>query len=261
MPKKILTQIYEIQTPSEAEWMLSAGVDHVGSVLLSESDWKKPRIRETILAVQSGGARSSLIPLFNTPDTVFEALDYYGPDMVHFCETLPLDPGNDDGFCERLLAVQEGVRQRYGQIQIMRSIPIAPPGMADSDRVLALARLFEPLSDWFLTDTLCVAGPGEAPGEQPVSGFVGITGKTCDWTVAARLVRDSTIPVILAGGLSPENVCQGCLAVAPAGVDSCTLTNALDGNKTPVRFKKDPQRVRRFVAETRRAQAMINQDK
>lgn len=240
--------------------MLSAGVDHVGSVLLGESDWKKPQILETVRTVQRGGARSSLIPLFNTADTVFEALDYYGPDLVHFCDILPLDPGDDNGTCDRLLAIQAGVRERFGQIQIMRSIPIAPPGMADSDRVLALSRIFEPLSDWFLTDTLCVAGPGEAPGDQPVSGFVGITGKTCDWTVAAQLVHQSTIPVILAGGLSPENVCQGCLAVRPAGVDSCTLTNALDEHNTPVRFKKDSQRVRRFVAETRRAQALINHE-
>ena len=260
-PMKILTQIYEIQTPREAELMLAAGVDHVGSaVLLSQTDWKKPQIRETILAAGRGGARSTLIPLFNTPDAVFGALDYHGPDIVHFCELLPLTPADDNGVCERLLALQEGVRQRFPQIQIMRSIPIAPPGMAHGDRVLDLARRFQPLSDWFLTDTLCVAGHDQTPEAQPVCGFVGITGKTCDWHVAAQLVENSTIPVILAGGLSPENVCQGCLTVLPAGVDSCTLTNALDGNNTPVRFKKDPQRVRRFVTETRRAQAMINHD-
>ena len=62
--------------------------------------------------------------------------------------------------------------------------------------------------------------------DQPVEGFVGITGKTCDWIAARRLVESSRIPVILAGGLSPENVYEGILAIRPAGVDSCTLTNA-----------------------------------
>ena len=251
----IRTQIYEIQTPAEAEAMLTLGVDHIGSVLLSEADWRLPVLRETVRTVQGAGGQSSLIPLFNTPDAVYRTLDYYGPDIVHFCEVLTAEGGGRSA--EELLALQEGVRQRFAQTAIMRSIPIAPPGRADTETVLALARLFEPVSDWFLTDTLQVEPAGTAPGDQPVAGFVGITGKTCDWTVAAELVKQSAIPVILAGGLSPENVFDGCLAVRPAGVDSCTLTNARDADGQPIRFAKDAERVRRFVAETRRAQAAL----
>ena len=41
---KTIIQIYEIQTPDEAETMLSIGVDHVGSVLLDRDHWKDPAI-------------------------------------------------------------------------------------------------------------------------------------------------------------------------------------------------------------------------
>jgi phosphoribosylanthranilate isomerase len=64
--------------------------------------------------------------------------------------------------------------------------------------------VFGPVSDYFLTDTLLTDGSGAA--DQPVDGFVGITGTTCDWKIAAELVRISPMPVILAGGISPENV-------------------------------------------------------
>ena len=103
------------------------------------------------------------------------------------------------------------------------------------------------MSDWFLTDTLLVLGE-----EQPVAGHVGITGKVCDWEVARDLVIQSPIPVILAGGLSPENVAEGVCLTAPAGVDTCTATNLLDDSGKPIRFRKDPEKVRRFVAACRR---------
>ena len=136
----------------------------------------------------------------------------------------------------------------------MRSVPIAPQGQAHLVPSLELARIFEPVSDIFLTDTLVVAGRKNRRNEQPVAGFVGITGKTCDWDTAACLVRESRIPVILAGGISPENVAEGMRRVNPAGIDSCTLTNDLDENGNPIRFRKDLNKVRRLVEETRRAE-------
>ena len=254
-PTGMRTQIYEIQTPAEADQILSLGVDHIGSVVVSESDWRQPELRETIRSVQRAGARSSLIPLFSTLDAVCRTLDYYGPDIAHFCELLPA--GDDDGPCGELMALQEKIRRRFPEIEIMRSIPIAPPGQADIGAMLTLARRFQPLSDWFLTDTLQVGAQGAPPGDQPVSGFVGITGTICDWPAAAELVRQSDIPVILAGGLSPENVFEGCMAVRPAGVDSCTRTNAQDAEGRPIRFQKDLERVGRFVSETHRARAAM----
>ena len=54
--------------------MIDVGVDHIGSVLLSETDWKQPLIMETIRVAQAAGARSSLIPLYNNPDSIFLSL-------------------------------------------------------------------------------------------------------------------------------------------------------------------------------------------
>ena len=139
----------------------------------------------------------------------------------------------------------------------MRSIPILQAAGTLGQAVLALAARLEPLSDYFLTDTIITTGGSETvDADQPVQGFVGITGLTCDWSVAARLVAASRIPVILAGGISPENVADGIRQVRPFGVDSCTCTNAVDKHGRPIRFKKDLDRVRVLVTETRRADGM-----
>lgn len=255
---RIISQIYEIQTPAEAEMMVAAGVDHVGSVVVSAKQWRQPEIKATLEVVSRASAKSSLILLYNAPDLVFASLEYYRPDIVHFCEIL-LEPAAASSSpqmgiaasCDALVSLQAEIRRSFPGIRIMRTIPI--PDAPGGRRVpyLELAALFSPVSDYFLTDTLMVGQSGHDP--QPVAGFVGITGKTCDWQSAARLVDESPIPVILAGGLSPENVYEGIRMVRPAGVDSCTLTNASDAQGRPVRFKKDMVRVRRFLAEARRA--------
>ena len=246
----MITQIYEIQTPEEVDLLGAIGVDHIGSVLLSADAWQQPVIRDTVRAVQNSGKRSSLIPLFNDPATVFQVLDYYRPDIVHFCDVLTLTSWGREA-CRRLIDLQREVRSRFPGIAIMRSIPIGQQPGDTSVPTLALARMFQPVSDLLLTDTVLSSNSGMT--DQPVDGFVGITGKTCHWQTARELVRRSDIPVILAGGLSPENVYDAILNVMPAGVDSCTRTNMLDRHGDPVRFKKDMERVRRFVEEARRA--------
>jgi phosphoribosylanthranilate isomerase len=120
-----------------------------------------------------------------------------------------------------------------------------------------LGKKFEPFSDFVLTDTMPVNDNRGAEDSQPVEGFVGITGQTCNWDTAASLVASSRIPVILAGGLSPANVSDGILRVKPAGVDSCTLTNALDENGRPIRFKKDVVKVKQLIDAVREAERRL----
>ena len=122
---------------------------------------------------------------------------------------------------------------------------------------LELARVFEPVSDYFLTDTLLVGDPDAGTDSQPVHGFVGITGQTCCWQTAAELVKASKLPVILAGGISPENVTAGIRKTRPAGIDSCTQTNAFDEKGAPIRFKKDIQKVKQMVAAVQAAEKDI----
>ena len=252
MPDTII-QVYEIQTPDEARSMIGLGVDHIGSVITSRDDRYDPVIRETIAVVRQLGAVSSLIPLYSDPEAVFDTLDYHRPHIVHFCDRLDDRGGGSVGAA---LHLQAAVRQRFPQIRIMRSIPIGQTAQVNRDAVLALAARLEPLSDYFLTDTIIAGSSGAADADQPVAGFVGITGLTCDWSVAAELVARSRIPVILAGGISPENVAGGIRQVRPFGVDSCTCTNAVDEDGRSIRFKKDPARIKALVSETRRTDRM-----
>ena len=244
----MIIQIYEIQTPEEAEKCIEAGVDHIGSVILSEEDWKNALIKETV-GVSSGTlARNSIIPLFNDIDTLSKVIDYYRPDFIHFCETLTSDEGSKADL-EKYITIQVEIKQRFPEISIIRSIPIPLDGSNREFPTLSIAQELEPVSDIFLTDTWL--------GKEPVEGFIGITGKLCDKRLARMLLSQSGIPVILAGGLSPENVHDAVMNIHPAGVDSCTLTNLRDQEGKTVRFKKDLIRVRKFVEEARRAESLL----
>lgn len=254
--KKIIVQIYEVQDPNEAESLVEIGVDHIGSVIVSETDWKASGIKETIRRVRSLSAKSSLIPLFHSLESVLHALDYYQPDIVHFCESL-IEENDIRESCHRLIQLQKDVKKRFPQIKIMRSIPIAQFGKHNAVPTLEFAKWFEPVSDIFLTDTILADESGINTVTQPVRGFVGITGKPCNWDTAADLVASSRIPIILAGGVSPENVSEGICRVRPAGVDSCTRTNALDKSGAPIRFKKDLQKVKQLVDAVREAEKKL----
>ncbi len=253
---KTIIQIYEVQNPREAQRLIEAGVDHIGSVVLSENDWKIPDLKATIDLVRTSTAKSSLIPLYNSLDSVLHTLEYYQPNIVHFCEAL-MDRTDVWDYCDSLCRLQEDLRRRFPQIRIMRSIPIAPTGRSHLVPTLDLAKVFEPTSDYFLTDTLLVGNPDVDEDTQPVNGFVGITGQTCCWHTAADLVAASNIPVILAGGISPDNVAAGILKTRPAGIDSCTQTNARDEKGVPIRFKKDIHKVAQLVEAVRKAEKDI----
>jgi phosphoribosylanthranilate isomerase len=95
------------------------------------------------------------------------------------------------------------------------------------------ALAYQDVSDYLILDT-----------QAPAIAGIGASGQTHDWPISRRIVERVRIPVILAGGLSPENVAQAIRAVRPWGVDSLTHTNR------PVAggFRKDIERVRQFVA-------------
>jgi phosphoribosylanthranilate isomerase len=72
-----------------------------------------------------------------------------------------------------------------------------------------------------------------------VAGAHGGTGRTWDWDLAAQ--RRSATPLILSGGLTPENVADGIAAVHPWAVDVASGVEAEPG-------VKDPAKVEAFVA-------------
>ena len=200
----------------EAEALIELDVDHIGSVVVSEENWKLPQLKETIKTIRSSNAKSSLIPLYNKPESVFRTLDYYQPDMVHFCEAL-FDVNDLWNFCDQLIHLQAFVKKRFPEIKIVRSIPIAKTRGNDQIPTIELAERFEPASDFFLTDTILTNSSGSDIDHQPVPGFVGITGQLCDWETARKLVENASIPVILAGGISPQNVADGIRRVSRRG--------------------------------------------
>jgi phosphoribosylanthranilate isomerase len=72
----------------------------------------------------------------------------------------------------------------------------------------------------------------------------GGTGETFDWSLLAA--RRSHVPLILSGGLAPENVAGAVAAVHPFAVDSASGTESAPG-------RKDPRRMAAFVAAARGA--------
>ncbi len=245
----MIVQVYEIQTTAEAQRCLELGVDHIGSVLLSESEWRRPELREVVRLSAGTAAKNSMIPLFNKLDVISRALDYYRPHFVHFCDNLS-DPREQAKPLADLVTLQKGIKERFPEIGIMRTLPLPPKGILPHFPTLRLATALEPHSDVFLTDTWL--------GQEPVEGFVGITGRVCDWERARKLVLQCRIPVILAGGLGPKNVYEALLAVAPAGADSCTRTNQVDRNGESLRFRKAFGKVKMFVEEVRRAEKALS---
>ena len=232
--------------------MLDLGVDHIGSVLQQERPPQKSMLKKTIQTVQAAGHKSSLIPLFSEVEAIARALDFFRPDILHLCDALPVQPARQAELAS-IAERQMNLRERFPQVAIMRTIPIGVRSLAHRVPSLDLARTFESISDWLLTDTWLAAENQASHQAQPVSGFVGITGRTCDWDIARQMVQSCRIPVILAGGMGPSNVHEGILQVQPAGVDSCTQTNAVDREGRPVRFKKDPERVKLLIRRTREA--------
>jgi phosphoribosylanthranilate isomerase len=64
------------------------------------------------------------------------------------------------------------------------------------------------------------------------TGRIGATGMTHDWSVSARIVDVAPVPVILAGGLNPENVAEAIRTVKPAAVDAHTGLEEPDGTRS-----------------------------
>jgi phosphoribosylanthranilate isomerase len=85
--------------------------------------------------------------------------------------------------------------------------------------------------------------------DSAVSGHYGGTGVTGNWH-AARAVAQ-TQRIILAGGLTPENVGEAIRIVRPYAVDVTSGVEARPG-------KKDPGKLRTFFEEVARASREVS---
>lgn len=93
----------------------------------------------------------------------------------------------------------------------------------------------------------------ELPSLTDASGIVldayspdayGGTGKTVDWDRAAEFVMSTELPVILAGGLNPDNAAEAIETVRPYGVDVSSGVEAMPGTKDLGKLKAFIEAVR-----------------
>jgi phosphoribosylanthranilate isomerase len=80
---------------------------------------------------------------------------------------------------------------------------------------------YDTVADALLVDSLDEAGAGG-------------TGSTHDWERTRDLVSDLSSPVVLAGGLTPENVAEAVETVDPFAVDVASGVEKRPGRKEPV---------------------------
>jgi phosphoribosylanthranilate isomerase len=120
----------------------------------------------------------------------------------------------------------------------------------ESNAVLKSVR--EALPDVKLIKTVHVDEQGTIHGVMPEEDYVdfllldtfsaqiGGTGKRHSWAKSREIVEDSVIPVILSGGLTPENVADAIKEVNPYGVDVASGVESSAG-------KKSREKIFRFV--------------
>ena len=218
-------QIYTMQTVEEALAVATIGVDHIG---VTPADLGLPgevalACAAEICGAIKGAATSVALSVDADLGAIERMVHTVQPDVLHLCGA-PGAVGPE--------AVAD-LRQVLPDVALMQAIAVTGVEAID------VARSYAPVVDFLILDSV----DAEIPG-------VGAAGVVHDWDVSAAIVAAVDVPVILAGGLSPENVGDAIAAVHPWGVDSLTFTNRPtdDGG-----FRKDPIRVAEFLSAARNA--------
>jgi phosphoribosylanthranilate isomerase len=140
----------------------------------------------------------------------------------------PIEGDAECGYCFEQLARGNPALKLIPVLSMQRARPEGPAMMWNPDAVYA-----------FLLDS----GFGAQPGG---------TGLQFDWVAneAATQVIKNLANVIVAGGLTPTNVTEAVRILKPWGVDVASGVEAAPG-------KKDPEKVRAFIAAVREAEKRI----
>lgn len=211
-----LVQVAGVRGLEEARMLRECGADLLGFPLrlpVHAPDLSEPEARAVIEAV--GPACCVLITYEDDPSRLVELCRFLSVGIVQVHADVP------PGTLARIKALSP--------LAIIKSYVVGREDLGPDE----FARVYAPVCDAFITDTF-----------DPSTGASGATGLRHDWAVSSALVGCSPLPVILAGGLNPDNVREAVLTVRPAAVDVHTGVEAPDGFK-------DPHRVRAFVQEAR----------
>lgn len=185
------------------------GADYVGLILAPRSPRRLALEDAVVLrALVTSDSAAVLLLMDNPHADVQRVVASLRPDLLQF------HGGEDDAFCAS-----------FG-LPFLKAIAMGDGG----DPMAAMARF--PSAFGFVLDG---HGAGQAGG----------SGRRFDWS---HLPQARDRPILLAGGLGPDNVAEAIRTAQPWGVDVCSGVEAAPG-------RKDPQALRRFVAEVRGADA------
>lgn len=218
-------QIAGILDKAEAEMLLDSGINYLGFPL------RLPVNIEDISEKDAGKIIKSLIP----PN--YGILITYlnlAEDIIQFCKELGCSIIQLHGAIETSELVK--LKTIFPELVIIKSLV---NGKYSIDELKNIIDEQSEFVDAFITDTY-----------NPTTGATGATGLTHDWAISRELVEYSNKPIILAGGLTPENVYDAIIKVKPAGVDSHTGVEDAEG-------RKDKKKVELFLSESKRAFEML----
>jgi phosphoribosylanthranilate isomerase len=224
--QKMIVQIYSMTSVADAVATAEAGADHIGVVVAEAGivpEGISPEAAREILAAIRPRSRGVVLSLSDDRDEICAIVDAVRPDILHV-SAREIEPED----CA-------WIRTRVAPVRLLRAIAVR------AGETLAEADAHQEAADYLMLDSGAKGLP-----------FAGATGETHDWSVSRTIVERSRLPVILAGGLSADNVAQAIAAVRPWGVDSFTHTD-VPGH----RGRKDPARVRAFIANALRGFAAM----
>ncbi len=206
----IRVKVCGVTTAEDAEFALAAGADALGMNFVPGTPrcLEVEQARKMAEALPPFGARVGVF-VNEAPERVMEIARRVGLDVAQ----LHGDESPED--CRRL--VEQGLR-------VIRGLRVkGPETIAQIDDFTGCAILLDAY----------------------VKGALGGTGETFDWELASQAAEAR--PIILSGGLKPENVAEAVRRVQPYGVDA---SSGLEG---AVLARKDPKRVLDFIQNTRAA--------
>lgn len=217
----MIVQIYAATSVDDALKMAELGVDQIGFVagvygqVHAEVSFARAR---AIAEALKGKAAASALTMSTDVDEILRMAQAVQPDIIHI---------SSDTGAVGVAAMQRLRRGLPPNISLMKAIHVSGP------ETIATALQFAEVSEILLLDTKVEGFPG-----------VGATGVSHDWNISREIIMQvgNRARVILAGGLTPQNVTAAIAATRPWGVDSNTATN-IPGD--PV--VKDWERVRAFV--------------
>ncbi len=222
----MVVQIYSMTSVSDAVATAEAGADLIGLVIAEPgvvAEAIGAELARSILAAIRPRSRGVALSLSDDRDEICAMVDAVRPDILHVAAR-EIEPED----CA-------WIRSRIAPVMLLRAIAVR------AGETLTEADAHQDCADYLMLDS-------GAKGRL----VAGAIGETHDWSISRTVVERSRIPVILAGGLSADNVADAIAAVRPWGVDSFTHTD-IPGQ----RGKKDPARVRAFVAAAKRAFASV----